>query len=161
MKLVIFIVAPNRGSYELVRSNSRWKEAVMRRFFFFLLMLVTLSVHAEIRDAGEVDSDGMSAIWRQVISGDEGVVIKAVLVGRMADKIALTTGSPGPFQATVSRVKKYSEPGCARIRIEYKFPSAKTIEGGRRDADINYEQNLCLDGYVPRETAHLNAVPHR
>jgi len=122
-------------------------------------MLATLPAHAEIRDAGEVDKAGMATIWQQVINGDEGLEVKATLVGEMANKIAETTGSPGPFLATVNRVKKYSEPGCARIRIAYNFPAAKTVDGGRRDADINYEQNFCLDGHVPRETIDLNAVP--
>lgn len=131
----------------------------MRRILFCLSMLTTFSAHAEIRNAGEVDKAGMAAIWRQVINGDDGLVVKAVLIGEMASKISETTGSPGPFKATVSRVKKYSEPGCARIRIAYNFPAAKTVDGGRRDADINYEQNFCLDGHVPRETIDLNAVP--
>lgn len=100
----------------------------------------------------EVDQAGMAAIWRQVIVGDEGLVVKAVLTGAMAKKIRETTGSPGPYQATVSRVKKYSEPGCARIRMVYLFPEAKTVDGGHEDAHINYEQNFCLDGHIPRET---------
>ena len=128
---------------------------VMRQSLFCLFLLVTFSAHAEIRDAGEVDQAGMSVIWRQVIVGDEGLVVKAVLAGAMAKKIRDTTGSPGPYQATVSRVKKYSEPGCARIRVEYLIPAANTIDGGHRDADINYEQNFCLDGHVPRETVKI------
>jgi len=131
----------------------------MRHCLLFLLMLATFSSHAEIREAGEVDKAGMSTIWRQVINGDAGLVIKAVLIGEMADKIAETTGSPGPFQAAISRVKKFNEPGCARIRIAYNAPAAKTVDGGRRNADINYEQNFCLDGHIPRETVDLNAIP--
>ena len=133
----------------------------MHRILFCLSLLATLPAHAEIRDAGEVDKAGMSAIWRQVIGGDDGLVVKAVLVGQMAAKISETTGSPGPYKATVSRVKKYQEPGCARIRIAYFFPAARTVDGGRRDANINHEQNLCLDGHIPRETIDLNAVPVR
>lgn len=133
----------------------------MRQSLFCLFMLATFSVHAEIRNAGEVDKTGMATIWRQVINGDEGLAIKAVLVGEMAAKISKTTGSPGPYKATVSRVRKYSEPGCARIRIAYNFPAAKTVDGGRRDADINYEQNFCLDGHIPRETVDLSALPAR
>lgn len=131
----------------------------MRQGLFCLFMLATFSAHAETRDAGEVDKAGMSAIWRQVINGDDGLVVKAVLIGEMAAKISQTTGSPGPYKASVSRVRKYSEPGCARIRIAYLIPAAKTIDGGRRDADINYEQNFCLDGHIPRETIDLNTVP--
>lgn len=133
----------------------------MRQGLFCLFMLVAFSAHAEIRDAGEVDKTGMSVIWRQVINGDDGLVVNAVLVGELAAKISQTTGSPGPYKASVSRVRKYSEPGCARIRIAYLIPSAKTIDGGRRDADINYEQNFCLDGHIPRETVDLNTVPVR
>lgn len=133
----------------------------MRRFLFCLSMLATLSAHAEIHDAGEVDKAGMAAIWRQVVGGEEGLVVKAVLVGEMAARIRETTGSPGPYKATVSRMKKYREPGCARIRVAYAFPAARTVDGGRRDADISYEQNFCLDGHIPRETIDLNTVPRR
>jgi hypothetical protein len=134
---------------------------MMRRILFYLFMLATFTAHAEIREAGEVDKAGMLAIWRQVINGDDGLVVKAALVGEMAAKIHDTTGSPGPYQTTVSRVKKYSEPGCARIRVVYLFPAAKTVDGGRRDADINFEQNFCLNGHVPRETVDLNTLPHK
>lgn len=133
----------------------------MRRSLFCLSMLVVLSAHAEIRDAGEVDKAGMSTIWQQVINGNDGLVVKAVLVGEMAKKISESTGSPGPYRAMVSRVKKYSEPGCARIRIAYLFPNAKTVDGGHRDADVNYEQNFCLDGHIPRETVDLNTLPRK
>ncbi|WP_435626386.1 hypothetical protein [Candidatus Ferrigenium straubiae] len=132
----------------------------MRRILFCLPMLATLPAYAEIRDAGEVDKAGMATIWRQVVGGDDGLAVNAVLVGELAAKIRETTGSPGPYKATVSRVKKYREPGCARIRIAYVFPAARTVDGGRRDADISYEQNFCLDGHIPRETIDLNAVPN-
>lgn len=141
----------------------------MRRSLFCLFMLATFSAHAEIRDAkeasvwvqalNEVDKAGMAAIWRQVINGDEGLVIKTALTGEMAAKVSEATGSPGPYQATVSRVKKYSESGCARIRVVYLFPMAKTINGVPTDIKINYEQDFCLDGHIPRETIDLNAVP--
>ena len=133
----------------------------MSRCLFLLSLLTAFAAHAEIREAGEVDKAGMSAIWRQVVNGDEGLVVKAVLVGEMAHKIRDTTGSPGPYLAIVSRVKKYGEAGCARIRIAYLFPAARTVDGGSRDADINYEQNFCLDGHIPRETIDLNNFPHR
>jgi hypothetical protein len=131
---------------------------MMRRGLFCFFMLAAFTAHAEIRDAGEVDQVGMATLWRQVINGDEGLVVKAELTGDMADKIRDTTGSPGPYHATISRVKKYSEPGCARIRIVYQFPAAKTVDGGHRDANFNFEQNFCLDGHVPRETIDLNAL---
>jgi hypothetical protein len=133
----------------------------MRRCLFFFSLLTAFVAHAEIREAGQVDQAGMSVIWRQVINGDDGLVVKADLIGEMANKIAETTGSPGPYHAIVSRVKKYSEPGCARIRIEYLLPAARTVDGGSRDADINYEQNFCLDGHIPRETIDLKTIPVR
>lgn len=141
--------------------NTFRKGALMLRGLFCLSMLATFSAHAEIRDAGEVDKAGMTAIWRQVINGDDGLAVQAVLIGVMAAKISETTGSPGPYKATVSRVKKYSEPGCGRVRITYLFPSAKTVDGSRQDAHINYEQNFCIDGHIPRETVDLNTLPVR
>lgn len=131
------------------------------RVLVCLSLLAAFSVHAEIREAGEVDKGGMAAIWRQVINGEDGLVVKAVLIGEMAHKIAETTGSPGPYQTMVSRIQKYKEPGCSRIRIVYMFPAAKTVDGGRRDADISYEQDFCLDGHIPRETIDLNMLPAR
>jgi hypothetical protein len=124
----------------------------MRRSLFCLSILATFSAHAEIRNAGEVDKAGMGTIWLQVATGKEGLVIKSVLVGEMAAAITDITGSPGPFQATVSRVKKYSEPSCSRIRVVYLFPAARTVDGGRRNADITYEQDICLRDYMPRDT---------
>lgn len=126
-----------------------------------VLLLAPFFAYAEVRDVGEVDKTGMLRIWQQAINGNDGLVIKAELVGEMAQKIQESTGSPGPFKALVSRVKKYNEPGCARIRIAYLFPNAKTVDGGRRDADIKYEQNFCLDGHIPRETVDLTTLPGR
>lgn len=143
----------------------------MRKSLFCLFMLATFAAHAETDDArevsvwvqalNEVDKAGMATIWRQVINGSEGLVIRTMLTGEMAAKISETTGSPGPYLATVSRVKKYSEPGCARIRVVYLFPSAKTVNGVPEDININYEQNFCLDGHIPRETIDLNAKSMR
>lgn len=134
----------------------------MRQFLFCMFMLVTGAAYAEkyaysnaekgamvsgwMEKINEVDTVEMANIWRQVINGKEGLVIKAMLTGEMANKIAETTGSPGPYKAVVSRVLKYQEPGCARIRIVYTFPAAKTVDGGRQDATINYEQDICIGG---------------
>ncbi|MBY0576724.1 MAG: hypothetical protein K2P67_09045 [Gallionellaceae bacterium] len=135
----------------------------MRRLLSFLVllfMLATFAAHAEVIDAGEVDVHGMSGIWLQVITGNEGLEVKAVLGGELARGITDLAGSPGPFRATVSRVKKYSAPNsdCSRIRVVYLFPAAKTIDGCRRDANITYEQDICLRDYMVKRNTVINVI---
>lgn len=121
-----------------------------------LLLLATSPVHAKTIDGGLVDAREMSSVWRQVITGEDGLVVKTTLTGKMAEKAMSMSGSSGPVTVNVSRVVKYQQPGCARIRMAYHLPNASLKDGGKHDADFNYEQNLCADGTIPKNVTVQN-----
>lgn len=97
------------------------------------------------------DAAGVMNIISAALKGQEGIEYRTTLTGAVAEKIAADTGSPGPYSAAITKVGSYKREGCGRVKIAYLFPNAKTKDGGRADANINYEQDLCADGSMPDE----------
>jgi hypothetical protein len=74
-----------------------------------------------------------------------------VLVGPMAQAITDNSGAKGPLLLDVSTLRRYQQPGCARLNVRIsqegvQAPAAKSP--GRQTIDIGID--YCRDGSAPK-----------
>ena len=74
-----------------------------------------------------------------------------VLTGRVPTLMASMFSTSAPLRVDVSTLRKYSEPGCARLNV--KFSQAAVIEtkdATPADKVFAVQMNYCLDGRPPK-----------
>jgi hypothetical protein len=74
-----------------------------------------------------------------------------VLAGRLSDAMGSRFSTTAPLLIDVSTLRKYREPGCARLNV--KFSQASVIERDNATAADNVmavQLNYCLDGRPPK-----------
>lgn len=74
-----------------------------------------------------------------------------VLTGETAEAITRHFGATSPIYIDVSTIKRYRQPGCARLRVVFwqegvKLPNA----AAPRTQTIEFGINYCLDGLPPK-----------
>ena len=69
-------------------------------------------------------------------------------------------GTDGPVTVTTRVVKRWREPGCARVQTEFKFHGARFDQATRAlvDEGFSMDVNTCLNGQPPIETVDLRMV---
>lgn len=73
-----------------------------------------------------------------------------ILTGVDAEKVSSQTKSAEPVNLEVKIVKKYKQPGCAKL--EYKLNQEKALlnNGGTAPFEAVWQLNLCEDGKPPK-----------
>jgi hypothetical protein len=66
-------------------------------------------------------------------------------------------GTEGPVTVTTTVVKRWKEPGCARVSTNLNFHGARFDEKTRAmvDQDFSMEVNTCVNGQPPIESVDL------
>jgi hypothetical protein len=69
-------------------------------------------------------------------------------------------GTEGPVTVTTKVVKRWKEPGCARVSTNLNFHEARFDEKTRAmvDQDFSMEVNTCVNGQPPIESVDLRMV---
>lgn len=69
-------------------------------------------------------------------------------------------GTEGPVTVTAKVIKRWSQPGCARVETSFKFHSARFDDKRKEmiDEGFNTEVNTCRDGQPPVEAMDLRAL---
>lgn len=82
-----------------------------------------------------------------------------VLSGEIAERIAGTTGSREPIEATVTPVGNFAGRECRRLRIAIRQHGVKTVPGALVRVNLPpFELNMCLNGQPPAETQTSKAL---
>jgi hypothetical protein len=77
------------------------------------------------------------------------------ILGSIADKFKITTGSSGRVSAEVSTIKSFNREGCKRLNVRLTQSDVPTSEGKTADFVIDYGLNMCRDGSPPTEGMDL------
>ena len=77
------------------------------------------------------------------------------ILGSIADKFKITTGSSGRVSAEVSTIKSFNREGCKRLNVRLTQSEVPTSEGQTADFVIDYGLNMCRDGSPPTEGMDL------
>ena len=80
------------------------------------------------------------------------------LGGRMAEFFKGQTRSSAPVRVQVRTLRKFAEPGCARLKATLIQDDVPTKDGQRIPFAVRYELNLCRDGQPPSEGIDLDAA---
>jgi hypothetical protein len=69
-------------------------------------------------------------------------------------------GTEGPVTVTTKVVKRWKEPGCARVSTNLNFHEAQFDQATKTmvDRDFSIEVNTCLNGQPPIETVDLRML---
>lgn len=72
-----------------------------------------------------------------------------IIDGAEAAKISSKTQSSEPIRAKASRIQKFKQEGCYRIRVEIRQANAMTTTGKLAPFTGGFELNICQGGDAP------------
>lgn len=87
-----------------------------------------------------------------------GGMVTGTVIGPVADKFALTTGSRNSVMVEVTTLKSYRQEGCKRLNVRLKQVNVQAKDGKAVEFGIDYGVNLCRDGSPPTEGMDLEQV---
>ncbi len=111
------------------------------------IAVVPIGVAALERAPTEDGLRGFLVTALQASDGRSG----GVLTGRVPTLMASMFSTSAPLRVDVSTLRKYSEPGCARLNV--KFSQAAVIaakDAAPADKVFAVQLNYCLDGRPPK-----------
>ena len=116
---------------------------IARLFVFaFLYLTVTSATAAEY--------DSVKSLMLEAIDATGGAA-HGVIVGPIARKFAMATGSMAPVVVDVTTLKRFEQEGCCRLNVRMMQANVPTREGKLAEFGIDYRLNLCRDGSPPTE----------
>lgn len=123
---------------------------IVTSLVFVLSQLATVS-------AGAAEYGGVKQLMLEAIDAPGGTA-RGVIVGPIAGKFGVTTGSVAPILAEVSTLKSFKQEGCKRLNVRLKQGNVPTKDGRLADFGVAYGLNLCRDGSPPTEGLDLEQV---
>jgi hypothetical protein len=114
------------------------------------IVTVTLAVNASAEDPSGRRSSDIRGLMIEALDSADGEA-HAIYDGPIAQAMARRFQSAQPIYVDVTTLKRYSQPGCARLNVRVTQvgvvqPEAKEPKDQRVDFGINY----CRDGTAPR-----------
>lgn len=118
-------------------------------------LAVTFLVHLPAANADENNQVNATApladlrpLMTEAINNGES---HGILGGDAAMFLREHLGATSPLRVNVTTIKKYNQPGCSRLNVQFlqdnvKFPKEK--EGKNRE--IDFQLSYCLDGRPPK-----------
>lgn len=119
----------------------------MRPTAIMLVAALPVATAALERARTEDDLRGFLLAALQSPDGRSG----GVLAGRVPTLMASMFSTSAPLHVDVSTLRKYREPGCARLNV--KFSQAAVVEAkdaAPSDKVFAVQLNYCLDGRPPK-----------
>ena len=101
-----------------------------------------------------MDYTSVKQLMVRAIDAPDGKA-RGFVVGSIADKFKMTTGSSGRVSAEVSTIKSFSREGCKRLNVRLTQSDVPTAEGQTADFVVDYGLNMCRDGSPPTEGMDL------
>lgn len=76
---------------------------------------------------------------------------QGVLTGETAEAITRHFAASSPIYIDVSTLKRYAQPGCARLNVRFWQEGVKlSAEAAPRRQTIDFAMNYCMDGLPPK-----------
>lgn len=115
-------------------------------------VLVGLATCASAAEYGSI-----KPILLEAIDAPDGAA-RGTIVGPIARKLNMTTGSSGTVVAEVTTLKSFRQEGCKRLKLRLKQQDVPAQGGKLGEFGISYVLNLCRDGSPPSEGIELGKV---
>jgi hypothetical protein len=115
-----------------------------------MLMLSTIGASFADEQVSRTPVEDFRELLVAAIASPTGTA-HGVLVGPMAEAITEGGGASGPVLLDVSTLRRYRQPGCARLNVRIsqegvRAPAARSPGKQTVDVGINY----CRDGSAPK-----------
>jgi len=81
------------------------------------------------------------------------------LTGPQADAWKAKTKSTAPIKVTVTTVKKFSQPDCARLAVKMTQDNVPKTDGSFGTLETGWGMNTCLDGLPPADSVDWSKTP--
>ena len=114
---------------------------------FCIAMVLSASAYA-------AEYTSVNQLLLQAIDASGGRA-NGIILGQLAEKFKVTTGSSSPIRAEVTTIKSFKQEGCKRLNVRLTQSGVATSEGRTADFGMDYGLNLCRDGSPPTEGMDL------
>lgn len=119
----------------------------------YALLVILVSGLMQATNAAAIEFyTGIKPLLYQAIENGQS---KGELGGPWAGLFQRRFETQEPLYAKVTTLKRYQEPGCSKLNIQYSIAKAKTQAGERKKAIFDQQVNMCLDGNPPKEAIDI------